>query len=278
MRPQHTVHSGGYRRWRSAASILSISGGDPECCDRFRNFVFALPGKVLAKNRADDLRLRFIYFQHPILQAVAEGSLAGDEVPTFHAMLVAPAHIAGDTLALLLSDGGEHGGEKFAGHFRGVDALLLEAHPHADGLQLPDRLQAVSGVPGEAGDGFDQDLVHPPPAAVREEPLEVQALLCRGPRDPRIGVDVRHGPVVFTADQRRVVVQLGSERVHLIAGVGAHPAVGGNTELLRLRPLRGLYDDDFLLFQRKVSVGLLSSAHGLHLLLSATHNTTPLWQ
>ena len=257
---------------------FSISGGDPECCDRFRNFVFALPGKVLAKNRADDLRLRFIYFQHPILQAVAEGSLAGDEVPTFHAVLVAPAHIAGDTLALLLSDGGEHGGEQFAGHFRGVDALFLEAHPHTDGLQLPDRLQAVSGVPGEAGDGLDQDLVHPPPAAVREEPLEVRALLCRGPRDPRIGVYIGHGPVALAADERGVVVQLGGEGVHLVAGVGAYPAVGGNAEFLRLRPLCGLDNDDFLLFQRKASCGLLSSAHGLHLLLSATHNTTLLFQ
>ena len=84
--------------------------------------------------------------------------------------------MAGDILALLLGHGGEDCGEQLAAHVGGVDMLLLEAHPHADGLQLPDGGKAVPGVAGEPGDGLDQHLVHPPPAAIRQKPLEVWAL------------------------------------------------------------------------------------------------------
>ena len=94
-----------------------------------------------------------------------------------HSYLITPSHIVGDIFALLLIHHGQDGGEELAGQLRGVDALLLEAHPHPQGLQLPDGLQALLGVPGEPGGGLHQDLVHPAPPAVRQQPLEVLALL-----------------------------------------------------------------------------------------------------
>ena len=111
---------------------------------------------------------------------VAEGKGRGDECTACHPLLDAPADIVRDVLALLLVHHGEDGGEKLTDQFRGIDALLLEAHPHPQGLQLPDGLQALLGVPGEPGGGLHQDLVHPAPAAVRQQPLEVLPLLRRG--------------------------------------------------------------------------------------------------
>ncbi len=50
-------------------------------------------------------------------------------------------------------------------------------YPYPQGLQLPDGLQALLGVPGKSGGGFHQDLIHPAPPAARQEPLEVVTLL-----------------------------------------------------------------------------------------------------
>ena len=42
-------------------------------------------------------------------------------------------------------------------------------YPYPQGLQLPDGLQALLGVPGKSGGGFHQDLIHPAPPAARQE-------------------------------------------------------------------------------------------------------------
>ena len=106
-----------------------------------RDLIHALSGKIIVEDLPDDLRPFLIDHNLSALNPVSEGHGGREEGPFLHACLIAPAHIAGDALALLLGNSGEHGGEQFAGYFRGVDALLLEAHPHADGPQLPDRLQ-----------------------------------------------------------------------------------------------------------------------------------------
>ena len=51
-------------------------------------------------------------------------------------------------------------------------------YPYPQGLQLPDGLQALLGVPCEPGAGLHQDLIHPAPPAVCQQTLEVIPLLC----------------------------------------------------------------------------------------------------
>ena len=239
-----------------------------------RNLLHALTGQIVPEDLPDDLRPLLVNLNFPVPENIAKGDGSGEEGTALHARLVAPAHIFRDVLALPLRHGGKYGGEQLTAHIGRVDMLLLEAHPHTDGLQLPDGAQAVPGVAGEPGDRLDQHLVYPPTAAVRQEALEVRALLRRGACDTLVGIEVSQRPVLLGADQGGVVVELGHEGVELVGGVRTDPAVGRYPELLRLLSWRGLDHNNILLFQREAPAGLRLSAHGLHLLLSATNSTT----
>lgn len=148
-----------------------------------RDLLHTLTGQIVPEDLPDDLRPLLVNLNFPVPEDITEGNGGREEGAVLHAHLVTPAHILRDVLALPLRHGGEYGGEQLTAHIGRVDVLFLEAHPHADGLQLPDGTQAVPGVAGEPGDGLDQHLVHPPTAAVRQEALEVQALLRRGACD-----------------------------------------------------------------------------------------------
>ena len=134
----------------------------------------------------------------------------------FHPPLNTPSEVVRDILALFLVHHGENGGQELTGQFRGVGALLLEAHPHPQGLQFPDSLQALFGVPGKPGGGLHKDLVHPAPAAVCQQPLEVVPLLRRGAGDPLVRVHVHELPLRVGSDELRVVGVLGGKGVELI--------------------------------------------------------------
>lgn len=161
-----------------AGGILSIEQGN--------DLIHALPGEVVSENAPDGIGLLFIYYYLMILDSVSKGDGGRKKRAAFHAALVAPADILGNRLALLLRDGGEGGGEQFAGHIGGVNVLLLKADANADGLQFPDGLEAVHGIPREAGNGFHQYLVDPAFAAIGEEPLEIRALFRRGSGNPGV--------------------------------------------------------------------------------------------
>lgn len=147
------------------------------------DLIHALTGQIVPEDMADDIRSFLVDFDFPVPEDIAEGDGGREEGAALHAYLVAPTHIFRDVLALPLCHGGKYGGEQLTAHVGCVDMLLLEAHPYADGLQLPDGAQAVPGVAGEPGDGLDQHLVHPPAMAVLQEALEVRALLRRGACD-----------------------------------------------------------------------------------------------
>ena len=117
-----------------------------------------------------------------------------------HPAPVAPSHIAGDGFALLLGEGGIDGGDELTAHIGGVNALALEADIDAQLLQLPHCLQAVLCVPGETGDGFDEDLVDESSAAVRHHALEVLPLCGGGAGDALVGVDIHHAPLSLAGD------------------------------------------------------------------------------
>ena len=124
-----------------------------------------------------------------------------------------------------MGEGGVDGGDELAAHIGGVDALALEADIDAQLLQLPHCLQTVLGVPGEAGDGFNEDLVDEPPAAVRHHALEVLPLCGGGAGDALVGVDIHHAPLSLAGDQLGVVAVLRREGVELVIGVRADTGI-----------------------------------------------------
>ena len=185
-----------------------------------------------------------IDFYFPANKFVAVGHGRGKESPCFHPALTAPAHIARDGFALLLGEGGIDGGDELAAHIGGVDALALEADIDAQLLQLPHRLQTVLCVPGEAGDGFDEDLVDESSAAVRHHALEVLPLCGGGAGDALVGVDIHHAPLSLAGDQLGVVAVLRREGVELVIGVRADTGISRYPQLRILRLLRRLDLDD----------------------------------
>ena len=58
-----------------------------------------------------------------------------------------------------------------------MDVLFLKIHIHAHAFQLPHRFQQGDGVSGEPGNGFGDHHIHRPGAAIRQEPLEVFAVV-----------------------------------------------------------------------------------------------------
>ena len=69
---------------------------------------------------------------------------------------------------------------EFPVHGEGVYLLPLEAHFHADVLQMAHRVQQVNGISGKTGDGFYQDDVDLASIAVGYHPLEVFPVLDAG--------------------------------------------------------------------------------------------------
>lgn len=159
------------------------------------------------------------------VQPEAPGGAAGVELAAFHPALTAPAHIAGDGFALLLGEGGIDGGDELAAHIGGVDALALEADIDAQLLQLPHRLQTVLGVPGEAGDGFNEDTVDFSTAAIFHHPLEVLPLFSGGAGDALVCIDIYKRPIRIAVDELCEVSGLGGVGVELVTGVRADAGV-----------------------------------------------------
>ena len=119
---------------------------------------------------------------------------------TLHPFLVAPAYIAGDGLALCLCKGCVQGGHQFGGYPCGVDVFFLEEDSRAVGTELPDSLQTLRRVAGEARDGLDQDAVNESASAVVQHPFEILPFLHRGAGDALVGVDVHQPPVLMFHD------------------------------------------------------------------------------
>ena len=136
---------------------------------------------------ADGHRLFWINYNFFIYDPISIRCGRWEKGTDLHPALTAPSHIAGDGFALLLGEGGIDGSDELAAHIGGVDALALEADIDAQLLQLPHRLQTVLCVPGEAGDGFDEDLVDEPSAAVHHHALEILPLCGGGAGDTLVG-------------------------------------------------------------------------------------------
>ena len=225
------------------------------CVQDFRDFPRIPAGEVFVEDTPHDLSLLLVDSKAFPVQPEAPGGAAGVELAAFHPALIAPAHIAGDGFALLLGEGGVDGGDELAAHIGGVDALALEADVDAQLLQLPHRLQTVLCVPGEAGDGFDEDLVNEPSAAVRHHTLEILPLCGGGAGDALVGVDIHHAPLGLAGDQLGVVAVLRREGVELVIGVRADAGIGRYPQLRIPRLLRRLdLDDAGLRCQRRCAV------------------------
>ena len=83
-----------------------------------------------------------------------------------HPLLIAPAYVTGDGFAFRLREGCVQGGHQFGGYPCSIDVLLLEEDGRSVGAELPDSLQTLRRVAGEAGDGFDQNSVNESAPAV----------------------------------------------------------------------------------------------------------------
>ena len=176
---------------RGTVPFFSLAAGNALLVQHFCDCNSINTVEVPLKDAADHQCGVSIDFYFPVNKFVAVGHGRGKESPCFHSALIAPAHIAGDGFALLLGEGGVDGGDELAAHIGGVDALALEADIDAQLLQLPHCLQTVLGVPGEAGDGFDEDLADESSAAVRHHALEVLPLCGGGAGDALVGCCIK---------------------------------------------------------------------------------------
>ena len=191
-----------------------------------------------------------------------------------HGLALAPLHVLADGLALPLGHGPQQGEQQLPIGFQGVDVLFLEQDGDAQLPQGPHIVEAVYRIPGEPGDGLHQHQVDLLLPALADHPQKLGPFGGGGTCDALVSEDPSHSPGRIGHDLVGVILLLGLIAGELLLTVGGHPAVGGRPELLRLLVWGGLDYNDIFLFQREAPAGLRLSAHGLHLLLSATNSTT----
>ena len=166
----------------------------------------------------------------PIRHSISIRCRTGDKLPPLHPPLIAHLLVLGDGDGLLLGQRAGNAHHQFGGERSGINILFFKLDGYAQAEQLPERRQAVTGVAGEAGDGFDQHLVDLSLPAVRQQAVEILPLVHPGARNALIGIDVHQIPSVMILDQVRIVTDLGRIGVKLIGGVRADSTIGRNVQ------------------------------------------------
>ncbi len=99
------------------------------------------------------------------------------------------------------------------------------------------------GIPGEAGGGFHQYLVHLAPPGIPQHPPELLPLIRTGAGDTLIRIYIHQLPAGGVLDELGVMLDLGGVGMELILAAGTDPAVCGHPK--GGFPLGdGLYDAD----------------------------------
>lgn len=202
------------------------------------------PSQIHFVYTANHRRVLLIDNKRTVYDVIAQRSAAGIELSALHPLLVAPAHIAGDGLALCLREGCIQGGHQFGRHPRRIDVFFLEEDSRSVGTELSNGFQTLRRVAGEARDGLDQNAVDESVSTVSQHPLEITPLLHRGAGDALVGIDVHQPPIIMPGDVLRVVDVLGREGVKLILRGGTDPAVGGHPQFLGIPLMDGVDPDD----------------------------------
>lgn len=174
------------------------------------------PSQIHFVYTANHRRVLLIDNKRTVYEVIAQRSATGIELSALHPLLVAPAHIAGDGLALALGEGCVQGCHQLRGHPCGVNILFLEEDGRTIGSELPDGLQALCRIAGKARGGLDQNAVHESAAAVVQHPFEILPFLHRGAGDALVGVDVHQPPVLMFHDVLCIVDVLRCEGIELI--------------------------------------------------------------
>ena len=184
-----------------------------------------------------------------------------------------PFDIPGYGLALLLRQRRHNCRNHLAGHLAGVDTLFLEQDADAKFFEFPDGCKAVFRIPSKAGNGLDQNAVDFSFPTILHHALKIFALFDRRAGDALIGVNINHFPVWVIGNKLGIILILDAIGVELILTGGADAGIRRDAQFARYDFIVRRDDDDALLFQRKVSAGLLL-CHVLTPLCSNTHYHT----
>ena len=194
-------------------SVFLVPCGDPHPGQVGGDLILAPAIEIAVENVPDDFSFLLVDLEDSIDQAVSERRLAGDEPSFFHAVLIAPPHVGGYGHRFLLGVSGEKSEEHLVADFSGIEMLLFKVDGHADGFQFPDDLQAFPGISGKAGDGFGQDAVDFPLAAVADHSQKIVPLVHPQSCDALVSVDIDEFPFLVSLDQLGVIAHLCREGV-----------------------------------------------------------------
>ena len=135
--------------------------------------------------------------------------------------------------------------------------MFLELDTYAKLFEFPNGCKAVLCISGEPGDALDQNAVDLSFPAVLHHALEILAFLDRRASDALVGIDINHFPIRIAGDEFGIILVLYSIGIELIFAGGADAGISRDAQLARDELIVCRDDYDALLFQRKVSVGLL---------------------
>lgn len=168
--------------------VFPVVGPHSLIVQLLRDHIGRIPGKEHIEDTAHDRRLGLLDHHLSVFHPVAVKNTPA-RLALFIPLSDAPFDVLGDGTAFFLGERSEDGQHQLAIPVHRMYALVLEPDVHADLFQMPDRLQQVDGVAGEAADRLYQHDVHTSGFAVRDEPVELAALLGAGAGDRIIGVN-----------------------------------------------------------------------------------------
>ena len=188
-----------------------------------------------------------------------------------HPLLDSPLDVPRYGLALLLCQRCHDCRDHLTGYLTGVNTLFLELNTDTEFFEFSDSRKAILCISGEPGDALDQNAVDFSFPAILHHALKIFALFNRRAGDALIGVNIDHFPIRIAGDQFRIVLILHAVGIELILAGGADAGIGRDAQFSCDEFIVCRDDYDTLLFQRKVSVGLLFR----HILTSLQQHTLP---
>ena len=174
-----------------------------------------------------------------------------------HPLLDSPLDVPRYGLALLLCQRCHDCRDHLTGYLTGVNTLFLELNTDTEFLEFPDSRKAILCISGEPGDALDQNAVDFSFPAILHHALKVFALFNRRAGDALIGVNINHFPVWVIGNKLGIILILDAIGVELILTGGADASIRRDAQFARYDFIVRRDDYDALLFQRKVSAGLL---------------------
>ena len=220
--------------------------------------------KEIGENFLHNISLPLVYLNPSVYRLIAIRKIRWNICTILHPLLDTPFDVPRYGLALLLRQRCHDRRDHLTGYLTGVNTLFLELNTDTEFFEFSDSRKAILCISGKSGNGLDQNPVDFSFAAILHHALKIFALFNRRAGDALIGVNINYFPVWVIGNKLGIILILDAVGVELIFAGGTDAGIGCNAQFSCDDLVVRWDDNDALLLQRQIPVGLLL-CHAVHL-------------